>query len=885
MNRPNLIQRTWSLVFGKAQRDSGRFLSAVPEFQGISKGSKARPFRQDQAVRRFYSWVYVAAMLNATAFAAQSRRLYLRKGTRGTKLFRSRPVQRKNLAYLLGDAQQRPSARVLAKIADFGSDFEEVTEPHPILKVLSTVNPWQNGFELDILRMLFLQMTGNAYLHPILNGPGMTPGELWLMPSHQVKVLPDVHNFIRGYYFGRTPEGKEFTADEVIQFKLPSLTDPWYGMGRLEAVWTALGLHIAKREVDTARYDNYCRPDWIIGAEGASADALTRIEDAVEQRLLGTHNAGKMIAVNGKVTGLALNLADSVIGDPDRVIEEISAGFGVPIMKMLANDPIKANTESGDAGWLRDTILPYLRLDEEQLNARWVPLWGEDVANDAVIAYDNPVPADKQFELDQNKASLGGAPWKLVNEVRKDQGLDEIEGGNVLLVPTTLMPTGSEPPPGPLAGMFNVSPATGAAPGTPAVGGSPDVQSTVLNGAQMAAMAGIVAQVSSGEIPRDSGVQMLAAGLQIDVARADAIMGTAGTKKPTTANPNPAAEAATNDANQAGRVGVSQGGGSGQDPSGGKSVHKRTGDADNAGKTDSRDSAAGDSRHDPVGGTKSHAKNSDALAAILRAVFAEQKAHAMAWASGKQLKQRVNIVGVTRDGWAINRGDAKAEKPKPGEPGYVPPEPLPYLSLDLTAWNEKLANAAQPAIEQTLRDAAKATIGDYKLPDAVFEVVDRNLPKAAQELTLKFSEATNATTSLKINDALAKLRTEIEHGVIEGDAPAKMAERVQEVFEEADKSRAKTIAKTETSRARHTAEIITAKESKVVQSKLWLASSDCCDKCAEYAEKSADGIPLDEPYDTTDYGPVDCPPGHPNCQCSQTLNLNDEYKPGQGQAE
>jgi hypothetical protein len=103
-----------------------------------------------------------------------------------------------------------------------------------------------------------------------------------------------------------------------------------------------------------------------------------------------------------------------------------------------------------------------------------------------------------------------------------------------------------------------------------------------------------------------------------------------------------------------------------------------------------------------------------------------------------------------------------------------------------------------------------------------------------------------------------------------------MTERVEKVFDEADESRAETIAKTETSRARHAAEIETAKESGVVKGKKWLKSADCCPACDAMTEKT---IPLDQPYTTTDYGPVGGPPLHPNCACSQTFELIDDYKP------
>lgn len=64
----------------------------------------------------------------------------------------------------------------------------------------------------------------------------------------------------------------------------------------------------------------------------------------------------------------------------------------------------------------------------------------------------------------------------------------------------------------------------------------------VLNGAQITAAVDIVAKVTAGEVPRDTGVQMLQAFFNIAPKQAESIMGTAGTKTPTTPNPNPAVE-------------------------------------------------------------------------------------------------------------------------------------------------------------------------------------------------------------------------------------------------------------------------------------------------------------------------------------------------------
>jgi hypothetical protein len=552
-----------------------------------------------------------------------------------------------------------------------------------------------------------------------------------------------------------------------------------------------------------------------------------------------------------------LNLPVGELGDPDRIIEEIAAGFGVPITKMLANDPNRANAETGDAGWLRDTILPYCRLDEEQLNAKYLPLW--DLGEDAVLAYDNPVPKNEQADADRRVKYVAGGIVK-PNEARAELGLDEVEGGDTLLVPSGVVPIGQAGV-NPFAGMFagaTVSTAPDAAQpgadapqgtteGAPATdaptspGAAQDIQTTeatVLNGAQVTAAASIVQQVTAGELPRDSGVAMLQAFFNLTPEKAEQVMGSAGNPKvPTTPNPNPAADAT---AAQAAEIAAGQAG-KPEAPEGGDDEEDA---ADAKGKALS-----------PRRIKSAPNPNPTALIALLRKTFAEQL--------------RDVLAGMK----AIQAIETKDEGDAPKQPD------LPDLNIDLKAWNDRLSAAAAPIIEGYLRDAAKFVTQQLNLSPDVWGVVDAKLPQAAQDLALKFAQSTNQTTSMQLDEALADLRDEIQEGIEVGDPGAKMTERVQDVFDQASDQRAETIARTEASRARHDAELRTARASGVVKSKSWLASGDACQICEALAAGSANGIPLDKPYGSSSYGPIDAPPGHVNCTCSQTLNLNDEYQP------
>lgn len=207
-----------------------------------------------------------------------------------------------------------------------------------------------------------------------------------------------------------------------------------------------------------------------------------------------------------------------------------------------------------------------------------------------------------------------------------------------------------------------------------------------------------------------------------------------------------------------------------------------------------------------------------------------------------------------------------------GDAGIPPKLPESFVALD--TWTEKIARESKPVIEVIMRQQGNTLLTRVGASPDVFSVFDKNVPEAAEKLTLKFAESTNATTSMQLDTALSKLRTEISEGIIEGDTRIELRRRVQEVFDQADNVRAQRIADTEASRAAHNGELTSAKDSKVVSGKAWLASSDACAICQEFAAQGTIG--LDKSFGADDYGIIDAPPGHINCQCSVSYSVKDD---------
>ena len=119
-----------------------------------------------------------------------------------------------------------------------------------------------------------------------------------------------------------------------------------------------------------------------------------------------------------------LNFPPKDMAGREDVVEEIAAVFGVPVSLLKANDPNLASARVGYSQWREGTILPLLRMDEDVLNQVLLPMFG--LQDDAVLAYDNPVPADKEFELGE-RTTLVASGLLTINEAREEDGREPFE--------------------------------------------------------------------------------------------------------------------------------------------------------------------------------------------------------------------------------------------------------------------------------------------------------------------------------------------------------------------------------------------------------------------------------------------------------------------------
>jgi len=433
-------------VVEKTANDSSKWIETSMTVVRNGDGAKSAPFSHRAAVQAYRSWIFAAANLNAIAVASQPLRLYVRTSPTGQKLFRTAKVSRRVKAYHAGACRGIPSRSVLHKVAEFGSDYEVVTESHPVTDLLTKVNPYMNGFDATVLRVLWQELTGNAYWHPVIDRALGIPTELWPMPPQFVEIVPGKDEFIEGFIYGATREQRKFfPSEEVIHFRRPNPGDLYYGIGKLEAAWGAAMMNTAVHEMDLSFFENKARPDYLLTVKGVSSEEeLERFEAQIQDKLRGTRRTGHFLTSSAEIDVKPLAFPPKDLGGREDIVEEIAAVFGVPVSMLKANDPNLASATTGFAQWRETTILPLCRMDEETLNERLLPLFG--LGNDAFLAYDDPVPENEQFALQERQISLASG-WRTVNEIREELGLERIEDPHADMLHFNGQPLGGAPQP------------------------------------------------------------------------------------------------------------------------------------------------------------------------------------------------------------------------------------------------------------------------------------------------------------------------------------------------------------------------------------------------------------------------------------------------------
>lgn len=338
------------------------------------------------------------------------------------------------------------------------SGLEQIND-HELLTLIENPNPSQSGREFFRYLVAYQQLSGNSYvlgsgIDPMARN-SKPPTELQLLNPGKVRIVPGMQLGIpKSYEYKPDPKSRfEFPVDQisgrsqVMHLKSFNPLNPWYGMSPLAAAALGVDIHNDGQKWNQRLIENGARPSGALVVKAADGNpaSLTdeqydRLKAMMDEQFSGPANAGRPMLLEGGLDWkeMSLNPKDmEFLEGKHSAARDIALAFGVPPQLIgIPGDNTYANYEQATLAFWTETVLPLLGWILDGFNRWLTPLYGPDL----YLWYDDEaIPALEP--LRKAKAErINAASYMTINEKRRAMGLDDIEGGEMLLVPSTSIP-------------------------------------------------------------------------------------------------------------------------------------------------------------------------------------------------------------------------------------------------------------------------------------------------------------------------------------------------------------------------------------------------------------------------------------------------------------
>jgi len=247
---------------------------------------------------------------------------------------------------------------------------------------------------------------------------------------------------IHSYEFRQDAKMWTFQPYQILQIKYPDPSNPFVGLGTVQGIAEWIDNDSAATEFLKQFFNNGAQIGVTFETDMAGEDQLQELRDSFNEQHSGVKNAYKAIFLPKGVKKPANDVKFDDIGfdeTAEKNRDKILAGFRVPktILGAAESDTNRATAETADYVFAKRTIKPKMILICSYLNEFLVPRFGDDI----LLTFTDPVTEDKLATSTEMKNNIGGASVITVNEAREQYlGLEEVEGGDKLLIPNNLIP-------------------------------------------------------------------------------------------------------------------------------------------------------------------------------------------------------------------------------------------------------------------------------------------------------------------------------------------------------------------------------------------------------------------------------------------------------------
>lgn len=287
---------------------------------------------------------------------------------------------------------------------------------HPFELLLSRPNPLMSRYEFLEATVGYRALTGNAYWW--LNRPNENtpPSEVWCIPSHKMKPVPDERMFLKGFLYD-PGDGQEIALEpwEVVHFKSYNPLSVFVGLSPIEAIATvAVGdLQMQKWNTRLFGENNARLPGILAFSDPINDSAWEQLkkdaeDNAKKRQIMMMRNVGA-----GGVQWLqnAISQKDmEFLAGRNFTKEEIYSIYAPGLSSMLAVNATEANARAGLTTFSEFAVWPIMVAMAEKITNDILPAYSENLKGE----FDDIRFRDRALELQEQ------------NEYARTHTIDEV---------------------------------------------------------------------------------------------------------------------------------------------------------------------------------------------------------------------------------------------------------------------------------------------------------------------------------------------------------------------------------------------------------------------------------------------------------------------------
>jgi HK97 family phage portal protein len=260
-----------------------------------------------------------------------------------------------------------------------------------------------------------------------------------------MQVIPgNKIGMISGYVYEVNGKRVAFDPSEILHLKLFNPTNEWYGMPPIKAAARSVDHNNEGRSWNVALLQNRAMPSGALSTkDDLTEEQFSRLKKQVETQYSGAQNAGRPLVLEGGLSWQSMALSPT---DMDWLqglklsSREICSVFGVP--PELIGDHENAtysNYQEARKAFYQETVLPTMDWIRDEFNNWLAPKFGEDL----IVDYDTENVEALAEDRDAVWTRVTNAVKTGVltpNEARHELGYDDIQGGDILFMPGSMVP-------------------------------------------------------------------------------------------------------------------------------------------------------------------------------------------------------------------------------------------------------------------------------------------------------------------------------------------------------------------------------------------------------------------------------------------------------------